>query len=190
MNSTELRAVLADLETASEHAGAQLIQAEADHRTGLRRSVQTGDYTVAAASEAALAAARVAFDRAKTSTEVARDLLTEATKREKTEAQDAARAKILSQLDGMAALAREGDEAFATLVGVLRRLQATETDLHTQTRNAFSSPPWRAPQTFAACRPLASFLSTVANGVVPDIRPFVADAIADARQNIEAATSA
>lgn len=191
-SSTELRAILAALETASEAAGAQLIQAETELRAQLRRSVAENDYTLSATSEAALAAARVAFDRAKTSTEVARDMLTEATKREKAEAEDASRADIRSKFAEMTTLARSADEDLANLVGKIRRIHAIERGLHTQTLSELGRRPWMATQANSAFRSVASALTTVANSDA-DTRtagPVVSKAIEGAVQNIEGAFEA
>lgn len=188
-SSEFLRAALNDLESQTQIAGAALIRAESDHRTALVKSVNSGVYTLSIPTEAAITTARATYDRLNASREVARDLLTQAVRREKAEVQATARAEIESELADLAEVAHTLDTQFAALVGQLVRLQERETSLHRKTRDHFRSP-WTAPQALTAARSLSTILSTLANGGTPKARPVIADTVASAAHAIKAAFDA
>ncbi len=186
MNTAELRARLNGLETDAERTGAAVIAAETAHTFALRRAVETGDHAPADKTQAALDAARRAHARATALTDEARDLLTRAVRRERDAVREAARAEIEAELADMAETARGLDTAFAALTGQIVRLRDRETELHRKARDRFRAP-WQSPLTLSAARLLSSYLTARANGLSPELKPFIAETIESATANIRSA---
>lgn len=196
MTSTEIRAALAAIESAATEAGERLVAAETAHQAAIRRTVTASQNPITSESahadvvlsEAALADARIAFERANVSRDVARKLLDEAIAREIEEAQAVARDQIEAKLGELAKLASEADADAANLAGKLIRLRAMEVSIHRATGQAFRQP-WSAPMMLSVAAPIAVYLRGLMNGLTPDFCPWVAEMAEKAARNVRAALS-
>lgn len=182
MNSEELHTRLAELKAIAARTTANLTTATTAHNAALSRAVMTGD-SASIKTAAIIAAAQLEVSRNAEMIEAARVLLAQAIQREREATQATARAEIEAELTDMGKTAHRLDTDFAGLVGKFLRLYAQEVELHRIARQHFRSPS-TAPQTRTASRALATFFGTLANGVTPDFRPVIADAVASGAHSI------
>ncbi|RYF51889.1 MAG: hypothetical protein EOO38_01975, partial [Cytophagaceae bacterium] len=135
--SDEIRAAVAEIESNLASAKSTLLARQAEHHSAIRAAVHsTAPSDAVAAAEASVAAAQSTHARIETSLAVAREMLAESLEAEHQAEREAAKAEIEAGLEKMMALAGEADLAFATFVGLIKRLYALETDLHRAARQA------------------------------------------------------
>lgn len=176
LSSAALRSKIADIESAASGARARLVSAEAENQTALREAItESGPFGIdrSPVTESLLADARADYLRAKTSLDVANQLLAEAITREAAAARDAARADVEDRIAEITALADQADTAFATAIGLLRKIHAKEGETHRVIRDATGQPPWTSPQALTAAVSVANDLRTLANGNTPRPRAWV-----------------